>query len=58
MMKFSDVLASSVHDIKNSLSMVVNTVETLVNDPEAKIPEKKAILLQLESARANSILIQ
>lgn len=58
-MKFSDVLASSIHDIKNSLSMVINTLEELVNDPNTHISDdKKMSILQHEAQRANSTLIQ
>jgi len=58
-MKFSDVLASSVHDIKNSLSMVLNTLDVLMHDPETKFGDpQKAFILQQETQRANSNLIQ
>jgi hypothetical protein len=32
-MKFSDVLASLIHDMKNSLGMVINTLEEFTADP-------------------------
>ena len=58
-MNFSDVLASTVHDIKNSLGMVLNTLEELTSAPESPLANHpKAALLQLEARRANNDLIQ
>jgi len=58
-MQFSDVLASSVHDMKNSLGLVLNRLEALLNDPETHIADRRqANLLQLEVQRANSNLVQ
>jgi len=58
-MQFSDVLASSVHDIKNSLAMVINSVDTLLQDPQTRIGDPhKATVLQQEAQRANNNLIQ
>lgn len=56
---FSDVLASSVHDIKNSLAMAMNILDSLVADPETRIGDKgKLNALQKEAQRANNNLIQ
>ena len=58
-MEFSDVLASAIHDIKNSLAMVINTVEELATDPgSALADDPKALILRLEAQRANNDLIQ
>lgn len=58
-MNFSDVLASSIHDIKNSLSMVINTLDELLSDPETRISDpRRANIMRLEAQRANSNLIQ
>lgn len=58
-MEFSDVLASAIHDIKNSLGMVINTVEELTSDPMSELAgSPKALTLQLEAQRANNDLIQ
>lgn len=58
-MDFSDVLASSVHDIKNSLGLVLTTLDELLSDPQTCIGNRdKANVLQLETQRANSNLIQ
>lgn len=58
-MDFSDVLASAVHDIKNSLGMVINTLEELTGTPDSELGDHpKAKLLQLEARRANNDLIQ
>ncbi|PQJ95429.1 sensor histidine kinase [Chromatium okenii] len=58
-MDFSDVLASSIHDIKNSLGLILNSLNELVNDPNNHIANpRQASLLQHETQRANSALIQ
>jgi signal transduction histidine kinase len=58
-MRFSDVLASSVHDIKNSLGLVMNRLDSLLNDPDTQIGDRRqANLLQLEVQRANHNLVQ
>jgi signal transduction histidine kinase len=56
---FSDVLASSVHDIKNSLGMVTNTIEELALDPRLGLAGHPGMMrLQLEAQRVNHDLIQ
>lgn len=58
-MDFSDVLASSIHDIKNSLGLILNSLNELVDDPNNHIANPhQASLLQHETQRANSALIQ
>jgi signal transduction histidine kinase len=58
-MKFADALASSIHDIKNALGMVINTLEEITADPDSGLAgNPKAVTLQLEARRANSDLIQ
>jgi len=57
---FSTVLASSVHDMKNSLSMLLNTIEDIAQecDPDACAAAEKLTLLQYEGQRVNNHLIQ
>ncbi|EXJ16650.1 sensor histidine kinase [Imhoffiella purpurea] len=58
-MDFSDILASSIHDIKNSLSLILNNLDELIGDPKNRIRDpRQARLLQHEAQRANSNLIQ
>jgi len=56
---FSTVLASSVHDMKNSLSMLLNTIEDIAQqcDP-GTFEAEKLTLLQYEGQRVNNHLIQ
>ncbi|MGD8909126.1 MAG: HAMP domain-containing sensor histidine kinase [Chromatiales bacterium] len=55
-MKFSDILASTIHDMKNSLSMVINTLDELLAEKEHK-DDKRLSTLQHESKRLNNNLI-
>lgn len=58
-MQFADVLASTIHDIKNSLSMVMITLDDLMSDPENQFAQpEKVVQLQQEAKRANNDLIQ
>lgn len=58
-MKFSDALASSVHDIKNSLSTVLIAVDELVNEPGCELRSPHLLnLLRREAQRANTNLVQ
>jgi signal transduction histidine kinase len=58
-MKFSDILASSVHDMKNSLGMLLNSLGELLDDPRNQIADRRqASLLALQVQRANSNLVQ
>lgn len=58
---FSLVLASSVHDMKNSLGMLLNSLEVVVEESIEKQDEmqkKHFSILQYEASRINSELIQ
>lgn len=55
-MKFSDILASTIHDMKNSLSMVVNTLDELLVE-NAYREDTRLSTLQHESKRLNNNLI-
>lgn len=58
-MQFADVLASSIHDIKNALGMVINTLDEIASGPDACLAgNPKVVSLQLEARRANNDLIQ
>lgn len=58
-MNFSDVLASSIHDIKNALNMVINTLDELMSDPVTGLAKNpKARRLEWEVQRANNDLVQ
>lgn len=55
-MRFSDILASIIHDMKNSLGMVINTLDELVIENEYRENDKLSTL-QHESKRLNNNLI-
>jgi len=58
---FSLVLASSVHDMKNSLGMLLNSLEVVIDDSIEKqddTQKKHFSILQYEALRINSELIQ
>lgn len=57
---FSLVLASSVHDMKNSLGMLLTSLEEVIEDapPENETQQKHFSVLQYEASRINSELIQ
>jgi K+-sensing histidine kinase KdpD len=57
---FSFVLASSVHDMKNSLSMLLGSLEEMIQDspPQNNKQKKHISTLQYEASRINSELIQ
>ncbi len=55
-MKFSDILASTIHDMKNSLSMVINTLDELSAENDYR-EDKRLSTLQHESKRLNNNLI-
>lgn len=58
-MQFHDILASIIHDMKNSLSMVINTLEEVTADGNAAIKQTPRIkLLQQEAKRLNNNLIE
>ncbi len=57
---FSLVLASSVHDMKNSLGMLLNSLDSLMQDMPAQDEgqARRFAVLQYEASRINSELIQ
>jgi K+-sensing histidine kinase KdpD len=55
-MQFSDILASIIHDMKNSLGMVINTLDEFAADNDYQEKSKLASL-QHESKRLNNNLI-
>jgi K+-sensing histidine kinase KdpD len=57
---FSFVLASSVHDMKNSLGMLLNTLGEVMENypPQNESHSKSYAVLEYEAARINSELIQ
>lgn len=58
-MDFSDMLASSIHDIKNSLSLIATTLtEVIGNEENSFADSRKANLLQHEVQRVNHNLVQ
>jgi signal transduction histidine kinase len=58
-LEFADVLAASVHDIKNSIAMTMSTLDALLEDPGTQIADRdKLHHVQLEARRANHNLIQ
>lgn len=58
-MQFYDVLASLIHDMKNSLSMVVHTLEQLTDDPSFHYDKPERVTaLQNEAKRLNNNLIE
>lgn len=58
-MDLSDIMASSIHDIKNSLAIILSRLDELLDDPANQIAEpEKANALRQEIRRANRNLIQ
>lgn len=57
---FSFVLAASVHDMKNSLGMLLNSLEEVIESspPKDESQKKHFSILQYEASRINSELIQ
>lgn len=57
---FTSILASAVHDMKNSLSMVLNSLEEVAEYCQPPTPEAAAKLAQLqyEGKRLNGQLVQ
>lgn len=57
---FSFVLASSVHDMKNSLGMLLNTINEVMEQypPQDEAHAKSYAVLEYEAARINSELVQ
>ncbi len=58
-MRFYDILASIIHDMKNSLGMVINTLDEITTDSGMEVESTpKVKLLQQEAKRLNSNLIE
>lgn len=58
-MDIADIIASSIHDIKNSLGVMLNSLDELIDDPDNHIANRRqANLLRQEIRRANRNLIQ
>lgn len=58
-MNFSDALASSIHDIKNSLAMVLNRLDQFTEDgDEVHCHADQIRVIKREASRANYDLIQ
>ena len=58
-MRFSDILASLIHDMKNSLGMVINTLEELNEQQLVDATNSyKMVALQHEAKRLNNNLIE
>ena len=57
---FSSVLASSAHDMKNSLCMLLQSIELMHNELSSKAPESQQELAKIhyEANRLNSNLLQ
>ena len=57
---FSLILASSVHDMKNSVGMLLASLEEFVHDSVDQTPEqnKRLATLQYEASRINGELVQ
>lgn len=57
---FSFVLASSVHDMKNSLGMLLGSLEEVINESESESEAQKErfSILQYEATRINTELVQ
>ncbi len=58
--EFSLILASSVHDMKNSVGMLLVSLEEFIHEAETQTPEQSARLatLQYEASRISGELIQ
>ena len=58
-MKFYDVLASLIHDMKNSLSMVIHTLDEITADAAVDFDKPaRMTVLQNEAKRLNNNLIE
>ncbi len=56
---FNTIMASSVHDMKNSLSIILDTAESLANDDSLNKAQHKSLdLLHIEGERLNNTFIQ
>ena len=55
---FNAMLASSIHDVKNSLGMVINTLDLFIEEKDRPLEPKRISQLQFEARRINENLIQ
>lgn len=55
---FSTVLASSIHDMKNSLGLVLNSLDELMRSAGDALPPDQLAKLQWEARRVNDNLVQ
>ena len=55
---FSAILASTIHDVKNSLSVVLSSLDELVRTAGDSLPAERLSKLQYEAQRVNHNLVQ
>lgn len=55
---FSTILASTIHDVKNSLGIVLDSLDDLVETADDSLPADKLGKLQYEAKRVNNNLVQ
>lgn len=55
---FSTILASTIHDVKNSLGVVLNSLDELIRTAGDSLPGEKLGKLQYEAKRVNNNLVQ
>lgn len=56
---FSTVLASTVHDMKNSLSLILNSLQEITQQLKKIDPESNQVaVLQYQATRLNGLLVQ
>lgn len=56
---WSDVMAASIHDIKNSLALILGNLDDLVANPENRLADpRQATLLKQEVHRVHRSLVQ
>lgn len=57
-MYFADILASLIHDMKNSLWLVISTLESITAEALPRTEQEKVFTLQQEAKRLNTNLIE
>jgi len=57
-MQFTDLLASTIHDMKNSLGVVLNSLEEISATPGDGAERRQLRILQFEAKRISNKLIQ
>lgn len=55
---FSTILASTIHDVKNSLGIVLSSLDELVRTAGDSLPAERLSKLQYEAQRVNNNLVQ